>query len=168
MTTVWYLALQSPDQLRAKNWPANVAVRFAEAELKTGELNRYFYESVGRAWQWQDADDWPLSRWQTHTERPELRLWILWISGSPAGYVEMERQPDGSVEFISFGLTPPFLGQGLGSALLSEAVKVAFAWTDDNGRIPTRIWLTTCSDDHPNARANYEARGFELFKTEIE
>ncbi|PTY38035.1 hypothetical protein BGP77_16400 [Saccharospirillum sp. MSK14-1] len=168
MTTVWYYALDQMDDLQAKAWPDNRSLRFAEAELKSGELNRYFYQSVGRAWQWQDADDWPLSRWQTHTERAELRVWVLWISGSPAGYVEMERQQDGSVEFISFGLTPPFLGQGLGGPLLSEAVKVAFNWQDDNGQIPTRVWLTTCSDDHPNARTNYQARGFRLFKTETE
>lgn len=168
MVTVWYLALDRAEDLQPKAWPAAMAPRFAEVEHKSGELNRYFYQSVGRAWHWQDADDWTLDDWRAHTERPQLRLWVLWLQGSPAGYVEMERHHDGSIEFISFGLTPPFIGHGLGGPLLSEAVRVAFDWRDATGRQPSRLWLSTCSKDHPQARRNYEKRGFRLFKTETE
>ena len=27
----------------------------------------------------------------------------------------------------------------------------------------SRVWLTTCSHDHPHALKNYLARGFQLF-----
>jgi len=35
-------------------------------------------------------------------------------------------------------------------------------------RGPNRVWLHTCSDDHPAALANYRARGFRLFRCEVE
>jgi GNAT superfamily N-acetyltransferase len=51
-------------------------------------------------------------------------------------------------------------GKGLGSAMLSFAV--AQAWSRTN---TTRVWLHTCTEDHPHALANYQKRGFRLFKT---
>jgi hypothetical protein len=44
---------------------------------------------------------------------------------------------------------------------LSQAVKSAWA-------IPStdRVWLHTCSLDHPSALNNYQRRGFKVYKTE--
>jgi len=52
------------------------------------------------------------------------------------------------------------IGQGLGKHLLSCAVRDAWALR------PTRVWLHTCTLDHPHALSNYEARGFVAYKTE--
>ena len=30
-----------------------------------------------------------------------------------------------------------------------------------------RVWLHTCSEDHPHALGNYEKRGFRSFKIEV-
>lgn len=167
MTTVWHLEMRSAERLNAKPWP-ELPLQFAEVEIKQGEFNRFLYQLVGQHWQWHDKDVWSLAQWREHTERPEIRIWLLLVKGSPAGYVEMERQAPNQVEFISVGLAKPFIGLGLGGSMLSEAIRVAFDWRDDRGRRPDRLWLHTCSDDHPGALANYQARGFELFKTEEE
>ncbi len=81
------------------------------------------------------------------------------MDGSPAGYFELEDQPNGSVEICYFGLLPAFLGQGMGGALLTDAVRAAW------NRGASRVWLHTCSLDHPSALGNYLARGFSLFDT---
>ena len=61
-----------------------------------------------------------------------------------------------------FGLLPDFIGGGLGGALLTKAVERAF----DLGA--TRAWVHTCSLDHPQALANYLARGMRVYRTEVD
>ncbi|MGH7538602.1 MAG: GNAT family N-acetyltransferase, partial [Gemmatimonadales bacterium] len=78
-----------------------------------------------------------------------------------AGFFELRRVADDeSVEIAYFGLLPGELGRGLGKHLLSCAVRDAWALQ------PTRVWVHTCTLDHPNARPNYLARGFVPYKTE--
>jgi GNAT superfamily N-acetyltransferase len=64
------------------------------------------------------------------------------------------------VEIVYFGLLPRFIGRGLGGPLLSRAVERGFE------RGASRVWVHTCSLDHPRALAAYRARGFRLFRTE--
>jgi len=45
--------------------------------------------------------------------------------------------------------------------LLSEAIKFGF---NLNAK---RVWVHTCSLDHPNAISNYRSRGMKVFKSEI-
>lgn len=143
-------------------------VRLEEVEVKQGEFNRFLYQLVGQHWAWHDKDSCSLQQWRDYAERDGLRTWLLTVKGSPAGYFELERQEGNKVEIKSFGLAKPFIGEGLGGAFLTAAIEAAWNWADAQGRLPDRIWLHTCSDDHPNALANYQARGFEIFKTEVE
>ena len=80
--------------------------------------------------------------------------------GAPAGYFELKRCDDGSVEIAYFGLLPDFVGKGLGKYLLVRAIEEAWALA------PSRVWLHTCTLDHPAALPNYLARGFKATKTE--
>lgn len=165
--TVWTYEITSPDDIEGKDWPTDIPLRFEEVAVKQGEFNQFMYLWVGQHWDWFMKRDWSVERWREHTERPEHRIWLLSVHGTPAGYVEMERQDGNQVEFISVGLGKPFIGMGLGGAMLAEALKVAFQWTDDAGKAPQRVWLHTCEYDHPSACANYEARGFKCIKTEV-
>jgi GNAT superfamily N-acetyltransferase len=91
-------------------------------------------------------------------DRPELETWVAYVQGTPAGYYELEKQGDGSVRIECFGLRRPFFGQGIGGGLLSKGIERGW----DMGA--NRIWLTTCTHDHPHALQNYLARGFKLLK----
>ena len=95
-----------------------------------------------------------------HLERPEVEVWIAYWDGVIAGYVELERQPEESVEIVSFGLLRQFMGRGIGGLLLSDTVERAFRTGAQ------RVWLHTCSLDSPQAIENYRARGFTLFNEE--
>jgi hypothetical protein len=55
---------------------------------------------------------------------------------------------------------PAQIGTGLGGLFLQDAIHAAFGLATD------RIWLHTCSLDHPNALANYQKHGFTIFKEE--
>lgn len=82
------------------------------------------------------------------------------VDGESAGYFELQRQDDGSVEIVYFGLVPKFIGRGLGGPLLTRAVEEA--WTMG----AKRVWLHTCTLDSPRALPGYKARGFREFRTE--
>ena len=49
---------------------------------------------------------------------PAVETLVLYVAGTPAGYVELEVQPDDNVEVAYFGLLPRFIGEGLGRYLL--------------------------------------------------
>jgi GNAT superfamily N-acetyltransferase len=50
-----------------------------------------------------------------------------------------------------------FIGQGIGGALLTAAIRRAWQLASQ------RVWVHTCSLDGPNALGNYQARGFRLY-----
>ena len=65
------------------------------------------------------------------------------------------------VEIAYFGILEEFFSKGYGGYLLSEAIKLGF---QSNVK---RVWVHTCSLDHPNAILNYKSRGMQVFKNEI-
>ena len=78
-----------------------------------------------------------------------------------AGWYELRRvAEDDSVEIAYFGIVAGEFGRGFGKHLLSSAVRDAWALA------PSRVWLHTCTLDHPNALPNYLARGFTPYRTE--
>jgi GNAT superfamily N-acetyltransferase len=156
--TVWYLQMQSVSELRCKQKPAELSV--VEAEVRQYQFNRFLYQLVGPAWQWTDKLSWHDQQWQAYAEADNLRTWVAWCQGSPAGYFELLRDPSGDVEISYFGLAPKFIGRGFGGYLLAEALQQAWDWPAD------RVKVNTCSLDHPSALANYQARGMQIYKTE--
>ena len=157
--TITYLEMKDPDQLIRKEISRDICV--AEAKVKDFHFNRYLYQHVGEAWQWTDKLQISDEEWITYAESEELRTWVAYIDGSIAGYFELQKQSAGDVELCYFGLTPKFLGLGIGGYLLTEAIEQA--WYIEGTK---RVWLHTCSLDHPSALANYLARGFKIYKTE--
>jgi GNAT superfamily N-acetyltransferase len=154
--TTWYLEMLSPADLRPAPCPDG-NVMLVRAEVPSPELNRFLYTAVGGPWYWIDRLDWDYARWLDWLDRPELETWVLYAQGTPAGYVEIEAQPEDNIEVAYFGLLPRFIGQRLGGYLLSAGVERAWA------RGARRVWVHTCSLDGPNALANYQARGFRVY-----
>ena len=148
---------------RAKLKPARRAsldFQLVRAEIPCPELNRFLYAAVGARWWWYSRLPWDYARWFAYLDRPELETWVAYVSGTPAAYFELERQDGANVEIVYFGVMPRFIGKGLGGALLHAAG--SRAW--DMGA--SRVWVHTCTLDHPQALKNYQARGFEIFKVE--
>ncbi len=122
---------------------------------------RYLYVEVGRSYHWVDRLPWSDEQIRARLADPDVSLWVLRVKGSPAGYFELERHDDGSVEIAYFGLLPEFLGRGLGRHLLTVAAETA--WSLGAGR----VWLHTCTLDDPAALPNYCKRGFQPYKQEV-
>ena len=163
LVTTYHLEINSPGEFVPT---ANTRMDYEVvcAEVPVPELNRFLYASVGADWRWYMRLNWSYAQWREYLERDEVGTWIAYVDGTPAGYFELERQPPGSVEIAYFGLLPQFIGKGLGGALLTDAVNTAFDF-GAAGRERTRVWLHTCTLDHPAALSNYQARGFRIFDT---
>ncbi|TDD69982.1 GNAT family N-acetyltransferase [Actinomadura rubrisoli] len=166
--TTWYLEQLSSDELRPARAP-EVQFDIVRAEIPSPELSRYLYTAVGGDWYWTDRLGWSHDQWRNWLSRPGVETWVAYVRGTPAGYVELDPQPDGHVEITCFGLVRPFIGQGIGGRLLtvgtSRAWDLADRWDD---RKPTeRVWLNTCSNDGPSALRNYQARGFRVYDVTV-
>ena len=159
--TTWYLEMLSADQLRAVERPSPEA-RVERADVPSPELSRFLYTAVGGPWYWTGRLGWDYARWLAYLDRPAVETLVLYVSGTPAGYVELEVQPDDHVEITCFGLLRRFIGQRLGGYLLSAGAQRAWA------QGAQRVWVHTCSLDGPNALANYRARGFRLYDEQTE
>jgi GNAT superfamily N-acetyltransferase len=93
--------------------------------------------------------------------QPGISIHIARHDGTLVGWYELRAAPaDQAVEIAYFGLVPGAVGRGLGKQLLACAVH------DGWSRGAVRIWLHTCTLDHPHALPNYRARGFRAFRTE--
>ena len=159
--TTYYLEMNSPGELRPSR--ASVAdLEIRQARIPSPEFNRFLYTAVGGDWYWTDRLGWTHRRWLDYLNRPELETWVAYVGGTPAGYFELEQQAGGDVELAYFGLLPQFIGRGLGGLLLTRAVERAWATG------ARRVWLHTCTLDHPAALAAYQARGFRVYKEETE
>lgn len=124
------------------------------------QQNRSLYLEVGERWSWTDKRDWSDEQWREYVETKSLRTFVGNYDGVTAGYYELLGSPDSEVEITYFGLLPAFMGRGLGGALLTSAIQEAWRMK------PTRVWVHTCSLDHPDSLRNYEARGMKIWKIE--
>lgn len=153
-----YLEMTTPGELR----PAPVVPELKVERVEACPISffRYLYREVGRPHRWTDRLDWTDDRIREHLAGPVF-LWVGYEHGAPAGYFELRRCPDESVEIAYFGLLPEYVGRGRGKYLLTRAVEEAWALG------ATRVWLHTCTLDHPAALPNYLRRGFRPTGTEV-
>jgi len=154
-----YLEMTAAAALRPASCP-DPRARVERVEGCPASFFRYLYAEVGRRYHWVDHLGWTDEQLRARLADPAVSLHLVTVAGAPAGYFELERHADGSVEIAYFGLLPEFLGRGLGKWLLTEAVRTA--WSSG----PDRVWLHTCTLDDPAALPNYLARGFRPFRAE--
>jgi ribosomal protein S18 acetylase RimI-like enzyme len=118
---------------------------------------RYLYKEVGEAWLWYERrrlDDDALA---AIIHRPTTEIFVLYVGGAPAGYFELDRAVPGECELAYFGLAAPFIGLGWGRFLLDAADEAA--WTGET----SRVWVHTCTYDHPRALGAYQKAGFRVY-----
>jgi ribosomal protein S18 acetylase RimI-like enzyme len=160
-----YLELTTPGQFKPAlgEFPGVSIVR---APRPDPALYRLCYRTVGEAFHWRDRWNWTDAEIAAHLASPNIRLFVATriegeASARLAGWYELRRVPDeDSVEIAYLGIVPQEFGRGFGKHLLSRAVSDAWALR------PRRVWLHTCTLDHPNALPNYVARGFTPYRTE--
>lgn len=122
---------------------------------------RFLYRTVGEAFRWRDRNF--MTDEELAQTLAKAHIFLLSVSGVPAGYMELVIHEGNDVEIDFFGLRPDYHGMGLGKHLLSYGIQTAWqAWG------AKRVWLHTCNLDSPRALENYLKRGFSVYKEERE
>ena len=125
------------------------------------QLNKFFYKNIGKKHKWIDRLVWTETQWIDYVSSKKVNTYIFKKNEDLVGFFELidhfEKQ---EIEIAYFGLLEEYQNKNLGSFLLSQAIKKSFE------KKIKRVWLHTCSLDHPNALNNYLARGMKIFKTE--
>jgi N-acetylglutamate synthase-like GNAT family acetyltransferase len=156
-----YLELTDPTQFKASAGDFS-DITIARVPNPSPDLYRTCYRNVGEAFHWFDRWDWSDEQISRHLADPAIQLFVATReSGSLSGWYELRRvADDDSVEIAYFGIVAAEFGRGFGKHLLASAVRDAWALG------PRRVWLHTCTLDHPNALPNYLARGFTPYRKE--
>ncbi len=123
---------------------------------------RDLYRRVGEEWLWfsrlqmSDADLIAI------IHSPLVEVHALVQDGRDEGLLELDFREPGQCELAFFGVTAKLIGSGAGSWLMNRALERAWS------RPVARIWVHTCTLDHPAALAFYQRSGFRPFRRQIE
>ena len=138
-------------------------LRLVRWERPALEKYRALFRRVGSPWLWFSrlvmADD----ALGAIVHDPGIAVYaVLDPAGIEVGMLELDFRAAGACEISYFGLIPELAGQGHGRWLMAEAC--ARAWAKG----VERVWLHTCTLDHPSALGFYRAQGFVAVKRTIE
>ncbi len=117
---------------------------------------RFLYETVGSAYCWWLRRTLSDAALGAILRDPGVSIHVLYRSGEPAGFFELDRRGRPVVNLSYFGLLPHAVGQGLGRPFLAAAVRDAWS------AIPAAraVTVNTCTADHKRALPGYLQAGF--------
>ena len=153
--------LELKDLKNLKTYPT-IKNRYLVKKIKPDfQLNKFFYKQVGKKHRWIDRLSWSDEKWVNYISNQNLETYVISENNDLAGFFELLYNPElKETEISYFGLLEEYIGKGIGGYALSIAIKKSFE------KQIKRVWLHTCTLDHPNALKNYIARGMTIFKKE--
>ena len=93
---------------------------------------------------------------------PNVHCHALVRDGEDIGLLELDFREEGQCELSFFGVVPSAVGTGAGRFLMNEALQRAWAAPI------SRLWVHTCTFDHPNALGFYQRSGFRPYQVMVE
>jgi GNAT superfamily N-acetyltransferase len=153
---VTYLEMFERPPLRTIPAPAG-KLALMRAEACSVSFYRYLYETVGAPWLWFERRQMSDAALAAELVKPTTEIFVLYLGGAPAGYFELDAADPHATELCYFGLVPEFIGRKLGPFLLNAAIEQA--WSRPIGR----LWVHTCTFDHPRALPLYQRAGFVVY-----
>jgi GNAT superfamily N-acetyltransferase len=139
-------------RLRLVAWPAPSPDKY-----------RALFRRIGAPWLWFSRlamDEAALTR---IIHDPGIGVFAaLDPAGVEVGMLELDFRTPRECEISYFGLIPELAGQGHGRWLMAEALARGWAKGIE------RVWVHTCTLDHPSALGFYRASGFTAISRTIE
>ena len=151
--TITYLEMMRPPQLTPLRQPG-VRTALLRAENPTVAFYRFLYNAVGRNWVWTDRKRMSDQQLREIIQHERVEIYVLYATGCPAGYAELDRRKEDVIHLSYFGLLPEYIGMGLGAYFLNWVVR--YCWEQS----PKRVWVNTNNFDHPRALPLYQRMGF--------
>jgi GNAT superfamily N-acetyltransferase len=123
---------------------------------------RELFRRVGQDWLWSGRLRLSDAEFEALLADPDVEIFALVEGGERIGLMELDFREKGECELAYFGLAPGAIGRGAGRFMMNEAVSRAFE------RPIARLFVHTCSFDHPGAVKFYESSGFKPYKLAVE
>jgi len=142
-------------------------LRLIRWEAPSPEKYRALFRRVGEPWLWFSRLVMEETRLTAIIHDPDIEIYaVADPRGIEIGLLELDfrtaTQGAATCELSYFGLVPELTGQGHGRWLMAQAL--LRAWRRD----VTRVWVHTCTLDHPSALGFYRASGFMPFRRAVE
>ena len=123
---------------------------------------RDLYRRVGEEWLWFSRLRMMDAELAAIVHSPMVDVHALVHEERDKGLLELDFREAGQCELAFFGVTAGLIGSGAGRWLMNRALELAWS------RQVSRVWVHTCSFDHPSALAFYQRSGFRAFRRQIE
>jgi GNAT superfamily N-acetyltransferase len=123
---------------------------------------RALFKAIGESWLWYSRLVMPDHELARILRDPRIEIYRLLDNGTAAGLLELDFSEKDDCELCFLGLLPGAIGKGAGRLLMNQAVRLA--WT----KPISRLWVHTCTFDHPAALSFYRRAGFTPYRVAIE
>ena len=120
------------------------------------------HRRVGEEWLWFSRLQLADAELAAIIQSPLVEVYALVQDGRDEGLLELDFREAGQCELAYFGVTAKLIGSGAARWLMNRALERAWS------RPVTRVWVHTCTFDHPAALAFYQRSGFRAFRRQIE
>jgi GNAT superfamily N-acetyltransferase len=137
--------------------------RLVRWEAPESERYRTLFRRVGAPWMWFSRLVMADERLRAILDDPKMEVYaVADRAGIEIGILELDFRVAGVCELSFFGLVPELAGKGHGGWLMSHALNLG--WRSGIGR----MWVHTCTLDHPAALGFYQRHGFVPYRREVE
>jgi len=142
----------APSRLRLDRWREPAPERY-----------RALFRRVGAPWLWFSRLVMEEAALLRIIHDPAIEIYAVTDArGIELGILELDFRETGQAEISFFGLVPELTGQGEGRWLMGHALTLAWR------KGVARVWVHTCTLDHPKALNFYRAQGFVPYARAVE
>jgi GNAT superfamily N-acetyltransferase len=154
------LEMTEKPQLR----PVPVAQGYSLQRLNRADTERFrnLFRAIGRDIMWFSRLIMPEEKLKAIIGDVKVECFALNDGARDVGLLELDFREAGQCELSFFGLVPDLVGKGAGRFLMNEALTRAWA------RPISRLWVHTCTFDHPAALGFYQRSGFRPYQVMVE
>lgn len=153
-------------EMRERPKPSPLAVsplRLARWASPDPAHYRALFARVGSPWLWASRLAMDEAALIAIIADPAVEVYAVLDSRAiEVGLLELDFREAGQCEIGFFGLIPQLAGKGHGRWLMAQATMIGWRPGIE------RIWVHTCTLDHPKALNFYRAQGFTPYKRAIE
>jgi len=137
--------------------------RLARWKSPSPDKYRALFRRVGEPWMWFSRLVMPETELLGIIHDPAVEIFAVEDPrGIEIGILELDFRKHGEAEIGFFGFVTELTGKGHGGWLMAQTLSIG--WRKD----VRRMWVHTCTLDHPGALGFYQRHGFTPFERAVE
>jgi GNAT superfamily N-acetyltransferase len=154
--------LEMLEQPPSKPAPLPAGVTLERHRRPGLEAYRALFRLVGSDWLWTSRIFMSDEALGAVLNDEAVEVFVVRRDGRDIGLMELDFREPGQCELAFLGLDAANTGKGLGRAVINRAIEEAWS------RPIRRLWVHTCTFDHPSALGFYVRSGFSPYAFMVE